>query len=128
MDRNALGRQLFELRRSRGLTLRAAAAATGLSHAYIEAVEKGRPNANITLKALEQIEAGLGGRLAITLQDEGDELDTLSRPLTGAEREKLAAVARALAEARTNGRLDVVVDSAIDMITRNTAQTTRASG
>src|SRR3990167_1575164 len=81
MDRNLLGKQAFALRSARGLTLRAAAKKAGLSHGYIEAIEKGRPNANVSIKKLEQLSEGLGGRLGVTLQDRSDELDDVASAL-----------------------------------------------
>jgi transcriptional regulator with XRE-family HTH domain len=128
MDRAAVGGQIAALRRARGLTLREAASLTGVTHSYIDAIEKGRPNANITLDTLERIAHGLGGKLGVSLHEPADPLDDLLRDLHAGEREKLAAVARALIAARDDARLEVVIESTVDMMIARTPQAARASG
>lgn len=126
MDRIALGSQLRTLRTARGLTLRAAGEATHFTHGYIEALEKGRPNANPTLDALEAIATGLGGRLSVTLMDESDDVDVRVRLLGPAEKKQLAIVVDALVCAREDVGMNVVIDSVLGMIAARLEQAKRA--
>ena len=116
-DREALAQYVRELRTRRGLSLRAAAELAGVSHAYLEALEKQRPNANITLDTLGSIIRGLGGQMSI-LYGHADEL-------TPSEWGRVALLTRALVAARRDAALSVVVGAALDMIEARLAQLER---
>lgn len=125
MDRIALGTELAAMRRKRGLTLRAAAALIGMSHGYIDAVERGRPNANITLDTLERMATGLGGRLSVSVS--GGAPEVFDR-LDSAELARAAVIAQALVAARSDPHLSIVVDAALDMIERRLASSASTGG
>jgi len=107
-DREALSQYVRQLRKARGLTLRAAAAVTGLSHGYIDSIEHNRPAVNVTLQTLYTLIQGLGGRM--TLVFGGDD------ELTREEWSRVALLTRALIAARNDASLSVVVGAALDMI------------
>lgn len=107
-DREALGQYVRELRLRRGLSLRAAAELAGVSHGYLEALEKQRPNANITIDTLGAVIRGLGGQMTI-VYGHADEL-------TSDEWSRVALLTRALVAAREDASLSVVVGAALDMI------------
>ena len=107
-DREALGQYVRELRLRRGLSLRAAADLAGVSHGYLEALEKQRPNANITIDTLGAVIRGLGGQMTI-VYGHADEL-------TNDEWSRVALLTRALVAAREDASLSVVVGAALDMI------------
>jgi len=107
-DREALAQYVRQLRKARGLTLRAAAAVTGLSHGYIDSIEHNRPAVNVTLQTLYTLIQGLGGRM--TLVFGGDD------ELTREEWSRVALLTRALIAARNDASLSVVVGAALDMI------------
>jgi len=125
MDRIALGAQLAAMRKARGLTLRAAATLIGVSHGYIDAVERGRPNANITLDTLERMANGLGGRLSVSVS--GGPVEVFGA-LDSGELGRAAVIARALVAARGDPHLAIVVDAALDMIERRLASSASTGG
>lgn len=60
MDRFVLGRAVRSARESRGLTLREAAALSGLTYGYIQQIEEPREQTNVTMRALEKLLPALG--------------------------------------------------------------------
>jgi len=107
-DREALAHYVRQLRKARGLTLRAAAAVTGLSHGYIDSIEHNRPAVNVTLQTLYTLIQGLGGRMTLVFGGDDD--------LTREEWSRVALLTRALIAARNDASLSVVVGAALDMI------------
>ncbi len=116
-DREALAQYVRQLRKARGLSLRGAAALTGLSHGYIDSVEHNRPAVNITLQTLQTLIHGLGGRVTLVFGG-ADEL-------TREEWSRVAVLTRALIAARSDASLSVVVGAALDMIEARLAQLER---
>lgn len=116
------------MRKRRGLSLRGAAKATGLSHAYIGAIENAEPNANVTLETLETLATGLGARLGVALLEDADQLAALTAALAPGERDTLATIARALLAARRDSTMEVVVGAAVDMIAGRLPADERAHG
>ena len=113
-DREALAQYVRRLRKARGLTLRAAAAVTGLSHSYIDSIEHNRPAVNVTLQTLHTLIQSLGGRMTIVFGGDDD--------LTREEWGRVALLTRALVAARNDASLSVVVGAALDMIESRLAQ------
>lgn len=116
-DREALAHYVRELRMRRGLTLRAAAEFAGVSHAYLDAIEKMRPNANITIDTLGTLIRGLGGQMSIVYGHEDE--------LTPSEWGRVALLTRALVASRRDAALSVVVSAALDMIEARLTQLER---
>lgn len=115
-DRETLAQYVRGLRKAKGLSLRAAAALTGISHGYIDSIEHMRPSVNLTLDTLDALVQGLGGR--ITLLCGGADL-------TPSEWGRVAVLTRALVAARDDVALSVVVSAALDMIEARLAQLER---
>lgn len=94
MDRFALGRAVRHARESRGLTLREAAALSGLTYGYIQQIEEPREQTNVTMKALEKLLPALGVELVVS-QSEGagsDVVDPVRRDLVLRAAAALAAL------------------------------------
>lgn len=118
-DREALAQYVRQLRKARGLTLRAAAALTGLSHGYIDSIEHNRPAVNITFQTLHTLIDRLGGRMTLVFGGEDE--------LTAEEWSRVALLTRALVAARNDASLSVVVGAALDMIESRLALLERKS-
>lgn len=97
MDRQIIGNRFRIARESRGLSLRALSERSGLSFAYIQQIEKPRPETNVTLAALETLGNALDVSVDVVIgDDEGAEAAALVTSDAPARRALLVRALRAL--------------------------------
>lgn len=116
-DRETIAHYVRSLRQSQGLTLRAAAEKAGVSHAYLDSIERCRPNANITIDTLGSVVRALGGNVTLVCGE--------AEGLTDDEWARVALVSRALLAAREDAALGAVVYAVLDMLEARLTQMER---
>jgi transcriptional regulator with XRE-family HTH domain len=118
-DRETIAEYVRSLRKTQALSLRAAAEKAGVSHAYLDSIERCRPNANITIDTLGSIIRALGGNVTLVF----GEADGLTEEEWG----RVALVSRALLAARDDAALGAVVYAVLDMLEARLTQAERKS-